>query len=529
MKTVFLRVLEAEDKATALLATIRDSEAARRKQRFDVDPTSFASVPRSPFAYWVSERLRRLFKELPPFEAEGRVAKQGLATADDFRFVRVLWEVPPALIGEQWFPFAKGGNFSPFYADVYLAVNWERSGEEIKNNLNERGGIRSNVWMLRDTAGNCFFRPAVTWPLRTQGGLSLRAMPAGCIFGHKGPAAFVETDDSDELLALLAVTNGDAFKAMVDMQMAFGSYEVGVLQRTPLPRFTEASRREVAKLARRAWSLKRSLDTRTETSHAFTLPALLQVAGADLAARAATWSEHVRTVEADLLAIQAELDERCFVLYDIDEADRRAITEGFGSINLSAGTAETDADADAESESEADDEGEPESSADNRSLAAELVSWAVGVAFGRFDVRFATGARALPPEPEPFDPLPVCSPAMLTGDDAMPLARPPTGYPLAFPETGVLVDDPGHARDLSAAVRAVFDVVFGAGADRWWTDVAALLDPKGNDLRVWLAGSFFEHHLKRHSKSRRKAPIVWQLGTPLGPLQRLALRPPPHK
>ncbi len=47
-------------------------------------------------------------------------------------------------------------------------------------------------------------------------------------------------------------------------------------------------------------------------------------------------------------------------------------------------------------------------------------------------------------------------------------------------------------------------------------DVAALLDPKGHDLRAWLAGSFFEYHLKRYSKSRRKAPILWQLGTPSG-------------
>ena len=50
---------------------------------------------------------------------------------------------------------------------------------------------------------------------------------------------------------------------------------------------------------------------------------------------------------------------------------------------------------------------------------------------------------------------------------------------------------------------------------------------RGHDLRTWLATGFFEHHLKRHSKSRRKAPILWQLGTPR-PLQHLALRPPAH-
>jgi hypothetical protein len=129
-------------------------------------------------------------------------------------------------LGERWFPFAKGGKFSPFYADVHLVVNWQQNGDEIRNNLNERGGVRSNVWMLRDTAANCFLRPGLTWPRRTQGGLSVRAMPAGCIFADKGPAAFVVNNDTNELLALLAIVNVRAFRSFVDQQMAFGSYEV---------------------------------------------------------------------------------------------------------------------------------------------------------------------------------------------------------------------------------------------------------------------------------------------------------------
>jgi hypothetical protein len=62
----------------------------------------------------------------------------------------------------------------------------------------------------------------------------------------------------------------------------------------------------------------------------------------------------------------------------------------------------------------------------------------------------------------------------------------------------------------------VIDLVFEADADRWWNEAAALLDPESHDVRGWLAGTLFEHHLKRHSKGRRKAPIFWQLGTPSG-------------
>jgi hypothetical protein len=35
MKTVFLRVVEAEDKAAALLAAIREPNSARGRQRFE--------------------------------------------------------------------------------------------------------------------------------------------------------------------------------------------------------------------------------------------------------------------------------------------------------------------------------------------------------------------------------------------------------------------------------------------------------------------------------------------------------------
>jgi len=292
--------------------------------------------------------------------------------------------------------------------------------------------------------------------------------------------------------------------------MAFGSYEVGVIQRTPVPDLAPADEEALAALARRAWSLKRSLDTRTETSHAFALPALLQVAGGSLAARAAAWAQRVRSVESELDAIQADIDDRCFALYGIDDEDRRTITEGFGG-GAGAGEGASDPSEDAD-----DEEGEAEGAADTVTLAAELVSWAVGVAFGRFDVRLATGDRELPSEPEPFDPLPACSPGMLAGDDGLPLAQAPAGYPLAFPADGALVDDPGHDRDLAARVRRVLEAVFGASADAVWQEAAALLDPKGADLRAWLRSGFFEHHLRRHSKSRRKAPILWRLGTPSG-------------
>ena len=97
---IFLRLLRDEDKAQALAEAIAALREGRRLESmvYPVRPVSFRQVPGSPFAYWVSERIRRLFTELPAFEGDGRTVRQGLATADDFRFVRAWWEVPSECI-----------------------------------------------------------------------------------------------------------------------------------------------------------------------------------------------------------------------------------------------------------------------------------------------------------------------------------------------------------------------------------------------------------------------------------------------
>ena len=129
MKTVFLRALEADDKAATLRAAIREPAAARGKQFFEVATGSFAAIPRSPFAYWVSERLRRLFTKLPHFEADGRTARGGMKTQADERFLRATWECrADSRHARAWVPLCKGGIFSPLYADIHLMADWWKDG-----------------------------------------------------------------------------------------------------------------------------------------------------------------------------------------------------------------------------------------------------------------------------------------------------------------------------------------------------------------------------------------------------------------
>jgi hypothetical protein len=69
--------------------------------------------------------------------------------------------------------------------------------------------------------------------------------------------------------------NSAAFRYLVGIQLArtelAQSYEVGLIQQTPIPDQSKVDVGALSKLARRAWSLKRWLDTTNEVSHAFAL------------------------------------------------------------------------------------------------------------------------------------------------------------------------------------------------------------------------------------------------------------------
>ena len=282
---------------------------------------------------------------------------------------------------------------------------------------------------------------------------------------------FVDGDSSLDLLALCALVNSSIFKHLVSAQLArtelAQSFEAGLIQQTPIPELSDQDKERLATLARSAWSLKRALDATNELSHAFLLPQRLinKVSEIDNGA-----------IERELNSIQQRINEAAFALYGIAPEDLAA-------FNVSPECAVS---CEAPKEELEDTENADEDDALIAAGADALVSWLVGVVFGRFDPRVATGKRAPPPEPVPFDPLPTRSPGMWPEGEG-PERRP-----------DILVDDAGHADDLATLTRMATEYV--------------CVDAPEN-LRAWLAKEFFPLHIKMYSKSRRKAPIYWQLAT----------------
>ncbi|MDZ7703659.1 MAG: hypothetical protein U5L04_04135 [Trueperaceae bacterium] len=331
------------------------------------------------------------------------------------------------------------------------------------------------------------------------------------------------------------------------------SYEVGVIQNTPVPDSTPEQIEELSSLASHAHDLKRSLDTGNEVSHAFRLPWLLQFSGDSLTERGNAVASFQADTEQQLADIQDQIDDIAFDLYELSDEDRQLVREEMGvSASPSLTDEDDDVEADAEDDVEtadADDEEEEIEAEDLDTYVHRLLSWCVGVVFGRWDVRFALNPELLPALQGAFERLPVVAPAGLVGPQGYPAepgqmvpetwlrARPnvialPEGdegetldgaaaYPLAVQWDGVLVSDPNHPRDIAARVREVLKVVFGERAADTEDEAVAVLRGTGrkpDSLEQYFAETrqFFDVHLKQYSKSRRKAPIYWPLQTKSG-------------
>lgn len=460
--TIFLRLLTAKDKGASLRASCTDVRTGISGLGiFMVAPELFKFVPGSPFAYAIGDSVRNAFRDHRSMSDSGITVAEGLNTTDNERFLRLFWEVVEGSQGK-WVLLAKGGEHSRFYADLHLVVKWQGAGAEMKTISKHLYGSETK----RIYGQDYYFQPGLTYSQRTQKGLSFRAFPKGAIFNVKGPAVVSKNPCP---FALLAITNSSCFRHLVELQTSFGSYNVGYLQKTPLAAYGHREQ-SLIDLAQAAWFLKRTLDTVNETSHAFLLPTALRTRLGDYDPPA---------IEAELARIQAEIDSIAFDLYGFSETDREAVMGSSDAANRDADTEDDDREEDAE---ETDEVAAPATDA--------LLSWAIGVAFGHFDWRLATGERAAPPEPEPFAPLPAMSPGML-----------PNGDPSFHPHCGILVDEPGQADDLVRIAERVLERV----------DM-----PVPGDLRRWLQRDFFPFHLQRYSKSRRRAPVYWPLATESG-------------
>ena len=161
-------------------------------------------------------------------------------------------------------------------------------------------------------------------------------MPEGCVFGHKGPAIFPLRESDHHFI--LGIANSAVADYVLRGLTSFGSWEVGVIKRLPIPRPTSQQRERIGDFAKTIHDVKATWDQGNEVSTRFYVPWLLSkdlINNTEpLAIRLEQLAQHEAAEQDRIRKLHSELDEQVYKLYGIPETARATIETTLGGRPL---------------------------------------------------------------------------------------------------------------------------------------------------------------------------------------------------
>jgi hypothetical protein len=465
----WIRLVDTENKSKELRETITNIQnSAVNSRLFVIDQSIFAGIEENPYSYWVPTALLRARrqKSLADFGFE---AKQGLATKDNFRFLRLQWEVTKYK-GARWKLYSKGGAYAPLVGTYHLVIDWDRAAHVA---YEKRDG--QFCCLLTGRSHRYAYRPAVTYSQRTSK-FSARIFPGGGLFDTKGSVVFapnvqIPSAADDELIALCLVLNTALAQFFFDSSAGASDegkardYSQGMVGGLPAPPDIVAIMRPLIGDARAVYGQiveLQGLDPTSVYYHGVPPKCWWRIEAIDdLVKKAATLRERLvtllgRATECYANSIGLGAIEKEFVNHTVQEMHRIANHESL-------------------------------------ELQRENV-----FAFLRQAILIEVFGGTL--TQEHLENVAACTNS--------PLRELPWG---ALSNAGlineILVDDPGQSKDLAAGLHSKLDTL-GISEEQ----LPLFLDI--DDLRTWSRSDAFSEHLRMFSRSQRAAPVVWQLGIP---------------
>jgi len=311
------------EKNALLLQGIAESDGALK---FTPSQGDILRINETPFVYWVRPRFFDLLGSVHRL-SDIVDARQGLATADNERFLRFFWEVLPesaGLEGPRWFPYLKGGGYQKWAGLESLMVDWEEGGKRIKERLDpKKGRPYSNVWMLRETEKR-FFTPGLVYTLMAGGNMGVRYMDHSC-FDVASISLFPQP--GIPRLSVAVLLNSRVASYLLRLTTQDLKFHAGYVAKLPLPQF---AREEFALLGGGAVGLKAELVSRDPVEWSFSDAEFADAESSDLRGVLSRRIADQEATEAWLHSLEAVCERVVFDAYDLDDLDIHAIVNDTG-------------------------------------------------------------------------------------------------------------------------------------------------------------------------------------------------------
>ncbi len=427
----------------------------------------FKKIPGSPIAYWISDATKNTFSE--KLLSQYVEAKQGLATANNDRFLRFWTEVDIGSIcfeagtrgyakstNKKWFPYNKGGEFCKWHGNQEYIVNWADDGKEIRSYCEKGGKILSRPQNL-----DYYFREAASWTLISSSNFGARYFPEGFIFDINGMSAFTKTVNTKSVVAFLNSKVSSFLLRIINPTMAF---QVGDILR--LPTSAVISNADILSASELCIDITRNNVNDYERSWSFGYLGLTRNDG-KCRTLEKSWLEYSDKVENQIKTVKAREEENnSFFIEAYSLQDELSPDVPEVQITL----ARTDREKDSQ----------------------RLISYAIGCMMGRYSLD---------------EPGLIYANAGNLGFDATRYKTFPADADGIVP----LTDELWFEDDAANRVREFLLAVWGADTleeNMAW--LAESLGRKGNEtpeetIRRYVASSFYKDHLQTY----KKRPIYW--------------------
>lgn len=244
-----------------------------------IPPAVFYRFHKCAFNYHIPNCVSRILDESPVLEEIADI-RQGLATSDNNRFVKMLWEVThDERTSGAWVPYVKGAGGERWYSPVRHAVNWDSDGKLIKDAVSRRYPyLNGNIaWVVKNE--QFYFRKGLCFSFVNTKGMAVRLLPPGCIFDVGASAVFSRAISPDNQPGasqsctddgfLLGYLNSSFIVALAASLNPTINYQVGDLKRLPHIRFEDLVKERIAELALKCAAYKRTLSLLTDPSSWF--------------------------------------------------------------------------------------------------------------------------------------------------------------------------------------------------------------------------------------------------------------------
>jgi hypothetical protein len=548
-----MSALDAADKQASIQDAIQRSSITENLYQHSHDV--FIDIPGAPIAYFVSRALIERIRALPEIRLSNFETRSGLQTCDDFRFLRLMWEIRGGIGDDQqsWVFLSKGGEYQPLIPTLHLLANWANNGAEMKAYAESL----YQQWSRTIQSIDFQLKKGITFSERTTSDLSLRILPENCLFTKTGPGIFSASDT--QMMALMAVSYSRLFRLCCELYIGSGDesvsgtaarhYRPALIGRFPMLVNSE-NQNDLESLFVEALSLWSRLSARWETSPFFCGIGELNFSEGFSGAVAVVTKERLDCL-AGLAKIQGEIEELSHNAAGLSHDDLHSLDETIGPSPHTYDDAPNDAQFNVKVEQLwSQDESalveiakqvrgarrqlvkmsyfsdrklelvahicqsNPASIAkglaqrlvvtpgDIANFAEDFASYLIGASFKRWSTEDYLTLESGVVERPPFSSLSTTPPCFNTESAPTPDA--------------ILVNQKDHSKSLERVIQLIIGEKFGAAADLVEQEMASALNAKSLIDYFNSPSGFFAAHLRRYSESRRQAPIYWPLSTTSG-------------